>query len=293
MKLAALALGSALALASGPFGLPFDLHLPTWAERWLWNPRERTERAISSLAEKPGGPDDESARRAAADRALPAAETALRLAPDDPTVQYDTGTVRLLAGKNRKALSSLEKGARGAPADLAADAQFNLGTGRLAAGDAAGAVEALKAALRAEPNHAAAKHNLELALVERARERLRSKEPKDGPRGDRRGDRETGQKGGGDEPENPPKDEKPQTQGQPPEPKKPGEDGAPKPGPQPKTQGPGTDSLDRFREQPDMNAREAAAILRSVERLEREQRRAEAEKRARAAAAQNVDWQDW
>ncbi len=42
-----------------------------------------------------------------------------------------------------------------------------------------------------------------------------------------------------------------------------------------------------------MNAREAAAILRSVERLEREQRRAEAEKRARAAAAQNVDWQDW
>ncbi|HEV7672231.1 MAG TPA: hypothetical protein VGS22_27245 [Thermoanaerobaculia bacterium] len=292
MKLAALLLAASLALA-GPLGLPFGLHLPTWLERWLWNPRERIERANAQLAEGAGRPEtDEKARKTAADRALPAAETALRLAPDDPRVQFDAGTVQLLAGKNRAALAALEKAARAAPADLTADAQFNLGTGRLAAGDAAGAVEALEQALRTEPSHAAAKHNLELALVERERERLRAKQPKDGPRGDRRGDRETGPKNGGNEPPQGPSNEKPQTQGAPPKPQ-PGQDGAPQPGPRPKAPGSGNDALDRFRDQPDMNAREAAVILRSVERLEREQRRAEAERRARAAAAQDVDWQDW
>jgi tetratricopeptide (TPR) repeat protein len=292
MKLAGLALGATLALA-GPLGLPFGLHLPVWVERWLWNPRERIERANAELAKGAGlSETDEKARKATAGRALPAVETALRLAPDDPRVQFDAGTVQLLAGKNRAAVAALEKAARSAPGDLAADAQFNLGTGRLAAGDAAGAVEALQAALRVDPSHAAAKHNLELALVERERERLRFKEPKDGPRGDRRGDRETGPKSGGNEPPQGPSNDKPQTQGTPPKPQS-GQDGTPQPGPRPKQPGAGDDALDRFREQPDMNAREAAVILRSVERLEREQRRAEAERRARAAAAQDVDWQDW
>ena len=298
MKWAALALSATLALAE-PFALPFGLHLPLWAERVLWNPRERTERALAELEAQaksgkagPSDPTGEQARRAAAGKALPAAETALRLAPDDPTVQYDTGTVQLLAGKNRAALPTLDRAARGASGALAADAQFNLGTGKLAAGDAAGAVEALEQALRLDPSHAPAKHNLELALIEREKERLRTKEPKDGSRGDRRGDRESGPKNGGDEPPKGPPDEKPQTQGTPPKPQ-PGQDGRPQPGPRPKTPGAGNELLDRFREQPDMNAREAAAILRSVERLERQQRRAEAEQRARAGAAQNVDWQDW
>ena len=294
MKWAALALSATLALAE-PFSLPFGLHLPLWAERILWNPRERTDRALAQLqpgAKEGKGEADEKARKAAASKALPAAETALRLAPDDPTVQYDTGTVQLLAGKNREALAALDRAARAAPAPLAADAQFNLGTAKLTAGDAAGAVEALEQALRLAPTHAAAKHNLELALIEREKERLRTKDPKDGPRGDRRGDRESGPKQGGDEPPQGSPNDKPQTQGPPPR-EQTGPDGTPRPGPQPKKPGAGNDALDRFREQPDMNAREAAAILRSVERLEREQRRAEAEKRARAGAAQDSDWQDW
>jgi tetratricopeptide (TPR) repeat protein len=298
MKWAALALSATLALAD-PFALPFGLHLPLWAERLLWNPRERIERSLAEL-EAPakggkagaGDPTGALARKAAAGKALPAAETALRLAPDDPTVEYDTGTVQLLAGKNREAVGVLDRAARAAPASLAADAQFNLGTGKLAAGDAAGAVAALEQALRLDPSHAAAKHNLELALIEREKERLRTKEPQDGSRGDRRGDRESGPKNGGDEPPKGQPNQTPQTQGTPPKPQ-PGPDGRPQPGPRPKTPGAGDDLLDRFREQPDMNAREAAAILRSVERLERQQRRAEAEQRARAGAAQDVDWQDW
>ncbi|HXU32900.1 MAG TPA: tetratricopeptide repeat protein [Thermoanaerobaculia bacterium] len=298
MKWAALALSATLALAE-PFALPFGLHLPLWAERILWNPRERTERALAELkGPDPSGkpvandPAGEKARKAAAAKALPAAETALRLAPDDPTVQYDAGTVQLLAGKHREAVKALDRAARDAPGSLAADAQFNLGTGKLAAGDAAGAVAALEQALRLEPSHAAAKHNLELALIEREKERLRTKKPQDGSRGDRRGDRESGPKNGGDEPGKPQPNQNPQTQGTPPQPQ-PGQDGRPQPGPRPQNPGAGNDALDRFREQPDMNAREAAAILRSVERLERQQRRAEAEKRARAGAAQDVDWQDW
>ncbi|MEP7009324.1 MAG: hypothetical protein ABJC13_03280 [Acidobacteriota bacterium] len=295
MKWAALALSATLAFAE-PFSLPFGLHLPLWAERILWNPRERTERALDELKPQGGaqgaGEADEKSRKAAAGRALPAAETALRLSPDDPTVQYDAGTVQLLAGKNRDAVKTLDRAAHAAPATLAADAQFNLGTGKLAAGDAAGAVEALEQALRLDPHHAAAKHNLELALIEREKEHLRTKKPKDGSKGDRAGDHETGPKNGGDEPPTGKPNQKPQTEGQPPKPQ-PGQDGRPQPGQRPQTPGAGDDLLDRFREQPDMNAREAAAILRSVERLEREQRRAEAQKRARAAAAQDVDWQDW
>ncbi len=124
MKLATLALGTALALA-GPFGLPVDLpfglHLPTWMERWLWNPRERTERAIQELNTQTGpdsgsGEDrDAKDRKATIEKALRPAETASRLAPEDPMVQYDTGTLRLMAGKNRAAVESLDRAARNAP----------------------------------------------------------------------------------------------------------------------------------------------------------------------------------
>ena len=294
MKWAALAFATTLALAE-PFSLPFGLHLPVWAERLLWNPRERTARSLDELRSGATAEEGEPAKndpKAAAASALSAAETALRLAPDDSAVQYNAGTVRALAGKSREAVEALDRAARNAPGVLAADAQFNLGTAKLAAGDAAGAVEALERALRIEPAHAAAKHNLELALIEREKERLRTREPKDGDRGDRRGDRGSGPKPGGDEPPKGAPNDKPQTEGTPPRPQA-GPDGAPRPGFDPQKPGAGNDLLDRFREQPDMNAREAAAILRSVERLEREQRRAEAEKRARAGAAQNADWQDW
>src|SRR5262249_33846634 len=52
--------------------LPSWLHLPTWAERWLYNPRERTTSALAE--EKKGKPQD----------AVAPLETAARLAGDDP-----------------------------------------------------------------------------------------------------------------------------------------------------------------------------------------------------------------
>ncbi len=99
------------------------------------------------------------------------ADTAARLAPDDPTVQYDAGTVHLGAGDARKAVSLLEKAAKGAEPRLSPAAQYNLGNARLATGDASGAVEAFKQALREQPANQDAKHNLELALREAQKQR--------------------------------------------------------------------------------------------------------------------------
>jgi tetratricopeptide (TPR) repeat protein len=145
--------------------LPWDPHLPVWAERWLWNPRERTGQAIAGWNAK--DPD------AAAENAA----TALRLAPDDPRVQYNSGTAELGARHLRRSIRLLEKAARDAPPDLASAASYNLGNARLGAGDAAGAVEAYKKALRLAPADANAKHNLEIALRERDKEQMRMKSP--------------------------------------------------------------------------------------------------------------------
>ncbi|HXU45183.1 MAG TPA: tetratricopeptide repeat protein [Thermoanaerobaculia bacterium] len=267
-------------LASGALLLPSFgglFHLPAAVERWLYNPRERIGQANGRIeAGKPA-------------EALPPLETALRLAPDDPRVQFDAGTARLLAGKARDAVPALERAARAAPPDLALDASYNLGTGRLAAGDAAGAVDALKQALRLDPHHAAAKHNLELALAEREREKLRAKKPQDGPRGDKPGDRESGAKGGGTDPQPDRERKPPQAQGPQPNSGTQGREG----NGSPRTPGSGPQPLARFRDQPDMSAQEAAQILRAVENLERKQRRAAAEQKARAAGSAAKDWQDW
>src|SRR6185295_4462349 len=73
-------------LASGALLLPSFgglFHLPAAVERWLYNPRERIGQANGRIeAGKPA-------------EALPPLETALRLAPDDPRVQFDAGTARL------------------------------------------------------------------------------------------------------------------------------------------------------------------------------------------------------
>ena len=60
---------------------------------------------------------------------------------------------------------------------------------------------------------------------------------------------------------------------------------------QPQKPGEGQDArLPQFRNQPDMNAQEAASVLSAVENLERQQRRDQAAKRARQQSAKGKDW---
>jgi Ca-activated chloride channel family protein len=282
---------SALALAGLAFPFPWHLpspHLPVAVERWLYNPRERTQKAI---AESKQGPEGKR-------RAIDEAETALRLAPDDPLVQYDGGTAHLAGDDPRGAAQLLDRAAqalarRGQRGDIAraAAAHYNLGNAHLARGDAAVAVEAYKQALREAPGDRDAKWNLELALRERDKERARLRSPQEGSRGDRGGGHESTPQGGG---ENRPGDAKSRAdagdtgKGQP----KQGED-APKPG----EQGQGSEARSgsrpqpaRFHDLPEMSAAEASAILESVENLERQHRRAQAAENARRRSAKVKDW---
>jgi Ca-activated chloride channel homolog len=271
-------LAAGLAALPGLPSLPFGLHLPAGVERWLVNPRERTGLAIAAL------------QQGKTKEAVEAADTALRLAPKDPMVRYDTGSAHLEAGDRRGAVALLEQAARQAnPGDtgLAVDAWYNLGNARLAANDAAGAVEAYKEALRRAPHDANAKFNLELALRQREKERLRAKAPREGERGDRQGDQGSSNRGGTNEPADrqnksnasDPGQSQQKTQEQP--------QGT---GDQPQRVGPDGRPLPRFRDQPEMTAQEAAALLQSVENLERQQRRRQAAQRAGARASKGKDW---
>jgi tetratricopeptide (TPR) repeat protein len=261
-------------------------HLPAAVERWLYNPRERTGRAI---AESKQGKEGRQ-------RAVEDTDTALRLAPDDPLVQYDGGTARLADGDAQGAAPLLDRAAqalaRRGDRGRAAAAHYNLGNAHLSASDAAAAVEAYKQALREAPGDRDAKWNLELALREREREKARMRSPKEGSRGDKGGGHENTPKGGGtDEPGeqksganagNPGKGQ-PQPQGGNSE--KPGEQGqggAPRSGQQLKQP--------RFHDLPEMGADEASSILESVENLERQQRRAQAAQNARRRTSRVKDW---
>jgi tetratricopeptide (TPR) repeat protein len=270
---------------SFPWHLPAP-HLPVAVERWLYNPRERTARAIADSKQ-----GEEGKRRAMAD-----AETALRLAPDDPLVQYDAGTARLEGGDAGGAAPLLDRAAlalaRQKIPGRAAAAHYNLGNARLRAGDAAAAVEAYKQALREAPGDRDAKWNLELALRERERQQSGARAPNEGSRGDKGGGQESSQKSGGQE--------------KPGDPKSGGGAGEPKKG-APQQQG-GNDANQggqgqgeapqngqqtkqpRFHDLPEMSAAEASAILESVENLERQQRRAQAAENARRRTARVKDW---
>lgn len=257
---------------------PWSPHLPTWMERWLYNPRERTAGAIEAY--EAGEPE----------RAADLADTALRLAPEDPKTRFNAGTAHLAAGRERRAIALLEKavsGETGKDPELAPAAHYNLGNARLSARDAAGAVEAYKQALRLAPDDANAKHNLELALREREKQRQRMRGPGEGSRGRRpQGKREPSGGGGQSGPPNqdpsrsndPGRQEQPQGQGRP-------QDQGQRP-----NQGGQGSALPRFQNQPDMNAQEAAALLQAVENLERQQRRQQAAQRARQQSARGKDW---
>lgn len=262
---------------------PWTPHLPVWAERWMYNPRERTAHALEAL------------RRRDAKEARSAADTALRLAPQDPLARYNDGTAHLLTGDRRGAVPLLEQAARelsrsdrfkSSPAPAAA--WYNLGNARLQSGDAAGAVEAYKQALRRAPQEVYFKHNLELALRQRDQEQKRAKSPQDGNRGDRQGDKESSDKSGADDPKDPNKQQKP-GQPDPGEGQKKPQDQPQEPGEQPQKAGADGRPL-RFRDQPEMSAQEAAALLQSVENLERNQRRRQAAQSSRQRAAKGKDW---
>jgi Ca-activated chloride channel family protein len=265
------------ALPSLPFHLPTP-HLPAVIERWLWNPRAEANAAISDVQQK-----DKASRQ----RALREADTASRLAPDDPLIQYDAGTVHLTAGDSRGAAGLLDRAAKGlaqAGPDLATAASYNQGNAHLAESDFDRAIAAYRQALRAEPADPNAKWNLELALRQR-QDKMQMK----GPLGSRGGS------GGGNTPAPSPGNDQ---QGR-------KDNGTPDPGPSRQPAGgeanraggqgqpqprPGDQPLPQFKNQPDMTATEAAALLESVENLERQQRRAQAAQRAERRAVKGKDW---
>lgn len=261
-----------LLFAALPFG--WKPHLPAWAERWLYNPRERTERTI------------EAYREGNNDRAADTSDTARRLAPGDPLTAFNAGTANLAAGRARKAAKILEDAAKSAPAGLAPAAWYNLGNARLGAADPAAAVEAYRQALLRNPSDAEAKHNLEIALREREKQRLRMQGGRQGSRGDKPGEREQSQKPGEGSPsqdknrapQDPGRGEQGQQQSQ-------GRQGRQD---QPSKQGGGR--LPSFQNQPEMSSREAANLLSAVEDLERRQRRDEAARRAKQKALKGKDW---
>jgi len=270
----ALLAAGALALP-GLGSFPWRPHLPESVERWLYNPRERTAAAIAAV--RRGKPAD----------GMDAADTALRLAPTDPRVRYDAGTAHLLGDDRRGAIRLLEKAAREAPRDLAPAAFYNLGNARLAASDAAGAVAAYKQALRLTPADADAKFNLELALREKEKQRLGAKSPREGSRGDREGQNGSSQHGGANDPGDRQNRSSAHDPGKSDQKK---EDAPQSPGEQPQRAGADGRPLPRFRDQPEMSAQEAAALLQSVENLERQQRRRQAAQRSRQHAANGKDW---
>jgi Ca-activated chloride channel homolog len=257
--------------------LPWKPHLPAWAERWLYNPRERTGHALKARSEK------------RMDEAETASDIANRLAPEDSRTGFNAGTMHLEAGHSRAAAKLLEPAARmldrQAP-DLAPAAWYNLGGAQLGAGDSAAAVEAYRQALLRNPHDADAKWNLELALQEREKERLRMKGGRQGSRGDRPGEREQSRKPGEGSPSDR-RDKNPQDPGQ-------GEGGQQQsqgqqgPRNQPSPQGGGRQP--QFNNQPEMSAREAASLLSAVENLERRQRRSQAAQRSKQQAAKGKDW---
>jgi Ca-activated chloride channel family protein len=266
-------------------------HLPAWAERWLWNPRERTAAALDAT------------RRNDLKGAVAPADAAQRLAPDAPATLFNAGSAHLAAGDAAGAVPLLDRAARAAGPRLAGAASYNLGNARLDNRDFAGAVEAYKQALRVAPRDAAAKFNLELAqreLQQQSQSSARGIGPRGGGQRPRQGDarQSPGQAGGsakgelpqqGKPAENGQGQRQAQRQGQSGQPQGPpnGQPRGTSGQPQPQA---GRQLLPGYRDQPEMSASEAAAVLESVENLERQQRRQAAARQTRQRAANGEDW---
>ena len=87
-------------------------------EPYRFNARERTARALAAWEK--GRPEETVAPL----------DSALRLQPGDPLVEYNAGTAHLAASQP-DAAQLLEQAAKHAPPELAADALYNLGNARL------------------------------------------------------------------------------------------------------------------------------------------------------------------
>ena len=249
-------------------------------EPYRFNPRERTARALAAWEK--GRPED----------AVGPADSALRLQPGDPLVEYNAGTAHLGA-QQADAAQVLEQAAKHAPPGLAADAFYNLGNARLDTKDARGAIEAYKNALRAQPDSPSAKRNLELALrLLEEQQRQQEQQQKEQQKQDQQKNQQQGGQGEGNDPQqqtpqNPAGQQEPKSDPQqsPPQPD-PSQQGQPQQGQQPPQESP----LPQFQEQKDMTAEQAAAILQAVENLERQQRREQARALARAKTSVEKDW---
>ena len=251
-----------LLLLADPGVAPAPPAAPSWTDRLAFNARERTERGLAAL-------DAEQA-----DRALGAFDAALRLAPADPLVRYNAGTGHLAAG-DAGAAALLEQATAAAPPDLAPAAWYNLGNARLGGADARGAIDAYREALLRRPDFAAAKHNLELALRELERQRQeQEKQQQEKQQQEQPQEKQDPQQGA---PDKQPREQQPQQGERQPQQGEPGAQGQQRPLPQ-------------FRDQEDMTAEQAAAILQAVENLEREQRREQALEQARAKSDVEKDW---
>lgn len=249
-------------------GLLGDLRdLRARVEGWLFNPRERTERALADL---------EAGDAGAAARKL---ESAARIRPDDPFVRFNAGAGQLAAGAPGKAAEQLARSIEGAEGELKARALYNLGNARLLQEDYAAAVAAYKDSLRLLPEQTDAKHNLEIALAGLAEERSRHGRDQETPEAPNRGEQESSSRAGDERPPDP----EPSAGEDPVEPADAG--GSPRPRPD-ESESP----LRHFEEQPDMTAEQAAAILEAVENLEREQRRLLAEERRQERSTGDRDW---
>jgi Ca-activated chloride channel family protein len=274
VKLAALPFALLALMQPAPAPAPSPADAPTAAERLQWNARERTAAGKSAL-EAGKGP-----------QAIPAFDTALRLAPANPTARFNAGTARL-DGDAASALPLLEQAAKRAPPELAPSAWYNLGNGRLATGDAQGAVAAYIEALRRQPEHANAKVNLELALRELERQRQQQQQQQDEKQQQKENQQQPSNASSGSKNPSDQSPQPPAVEAQQPQPSQlPSSSTGSSSNPSPQ----GQQSPPQFHDLPDMTAEQAAAILRAVENLERQQRRERAEKQAAAKTQVEIDW---
>lgn len=233
---------------------------PGWTERWLFNPQERTRRAMEAMG------------RGEAEAALEPLETALRLEGESTEAVYNVGTARLATGA-ADSQGLLQSAAEYGKGPIVPSAHYNLGNARFAADELPAAIAAYKQALRLDPDFEDAKHNLELAqrLLEEQEE---EQDQQDDEQQDDQQDQSEQQQDQEQEQEQ--QDQQPEPGGEPQQPQQ----------QQQQQQSP----LPQFRDLPDMTAEEAAAILEAVENMERERRRQEALERAQANVRGKKDW---
>lgn len=273
--------------ASGPTSGASQSATPA-LEPYRFNARERTARGLAEW------------ERGQPEAAVAPLDSALRLRPDDPLTLFNAGTAHLGA-KRPDAAALLEKAAKEAPPELAADALYNLGNARLGAEDAKGAIDAYKGALKSRSDFAEAKRNLELAvrLLEQQQEQQKQQQQQQQNDQQKQQQKPEGQKGepndqnsdssgqenrSGEKPpeqnrdSKSPEQQEPQSNG--------GQQGARGDSERPEQNRP----LPQFQDQQDMSAEQAAAILQAVENLERQQRRDQARAAARAKTSVEKDW---